>query len=515
MSTGEVLQQRHDLVERLQAELEFVPDETGEWIINDEFTDSHGCNGNEFLPTRVRVSVDGTRLEFGVHKEDLEKNLELARIAGQDAKDLDYVRKFWPEGHRITLVEDEERIFFGAAIEPTADDFERQCQGVHFGLDTPMEAAAQGITYDEAKSEDNFLWIMMRDAGAVRDNGRSIIFPEEEEPEDELEATDDGEQAGSGCPDYWDRTAENLRTYRIETHETFVGNATTELRIGDKVYVGGGMGHLDANNRRGFVQMRDSGYALDETTGKHEEIGKQWDLAFPIPEGVAVKTVDDIAQLRQVTLTFRDDGWGHRDAEPVDYELDVTITVEDHQITMESEDGEFELKFLEPDCMRCEIPVWKFKWPEGSEDARDASVATATTGFGGDIILDGGSNTSNGVYTYSIGKHESGKRQTMYCHDCFCALREEFATEHPLARRDNALAAVRAKLDEIGYPDVELEPTQIWPSRFGREGDIMIFAFLEYERNGRTIMRRVGMPTLTYDGEITPNMPSREYIEFR
>lgn len=512
---GELLRNPNpeELTQRLQTELEFTPDVTGEWLINDDFAESNGLNGNEFLPTRVRISNDGTRLEFGVYKEDLEKNLELARIAGQNAQDLDYVRNFWPEEHRITMVEDDEMIFFGAALEPTVDDFESQYQGIHDGLEVPMEAAARGITYEETKNEDNLLRISVRDAETVRSGGRSVIFPEKEEVE---EVADDEEQAESGCRDWWDRSAENLRTYKIETWEKFVGDAATELRIGDKVYIGTGIGHLDAHNGRDLVTIHDSGYAMDETTGQHEEVGRRWSLALAIPEGVEVKTVDDISKLTQATLTLREDGWGHRSEESEDHEVSVRVTVEDHQVSIESEDGEYGVKFFEPACMRCETPIWKFEWPEGSDDEdRAPNRASSGMGFGGDIIMDGGSSSGSGVYSYSVGKYEYGKRKTTYCNGCFCDIREEFATEFPMARRENALAAVRDKLDEIGYSDVKLEPTQVWPSMFGRGDDIEIFAFVEYERNGRKIMRRAGTPTVTYDGEITPNMPSREYVEFR
>jgi hypothetical protein len=516
MTTGETLQQEQGLTQRLQTELEFVPDETGEWLVNDDFTWSNGLNGNEFLPTRVRVAADGTRLEFGVYKEDLEKNLELAHIAGEDAKDLDFVRNFWPEGHRINTVEEEEVIFFGAAIEPTAEDFESQYQGIHNGLEVPLEAAARGMAYEDTKGESSILRFSVLGAETVRNDGGSVLFPKKEEPEN---LSDDAE-AESGCPDYWDRSAENLRTFSIETWETFVSEAATELRIGDKIYIGTGLGRLNSKNRSGIVDISDSGYALDETTGKHEEIGRRWNLALTIPEDVEVKTVENTGQLTQAKLTLHEDSWGHTGGEPEEHELVVSVTVEDHELTIESEDGEFGVKFFEPACMRCETPIWKFEWPEELETERRQSGARSGLGFGGDIIMAGGSGSGNGVYYYSIGQYEYGKRKTTYCHDCFGELQEEFATEYPLARRENALAAVRAKLDEIGYSDVQLEPTQVWPAwprrhRDGEDGDIEIFAFVEYERGARTIRRRAGVPTLTYDGKITPDMPSREYIEFR
>jgi hypothetical protein len=469
-------------------------------------------NGNEFLPTRVRVSIDGSRLEFGVFKEDLEKNLELARIAGQDAQDLDFVRNFWPEDHRISLAEDDELLYFGAAIEPTTDDLERQFSGIHDGLTVPMEAAARGITYEDTKNEDNLLRISVRDAEKVQTHDHHWLFAEKEAEEDEAEDAEDGE---SGCRDWWDRSAENLRTYSIETWETFVGEAATELRIGDKVYVGVGIGHLDANNRRGYVVIHDSGYAIDETTQKHEELGKRWTLSLPIPVEVDFKTVEDIKAITQATLTMKEEGWDLRNGVPEDIELAVSVKVDDHQLTIESEDGQFEVKFFEPACSRCETPIWKFEWPEKSEEDKSSSHASMGMGFGGDIIMDGGRGFSSGVGYYSVGRYEYGKRKTACCEGCFNEIQEEFATEFPLARRENALAAVRAKLDEVGYADVQLDPTQVWPAWTSQEGDIEFFATIEYERNGRKILRRAGTPTLTYDGKIALNMPTREYIEFR
>jgi hypothetical protein len=510
---GESIQDQSEVAQRLQTELEFRLDETGEWLVHDELTESNGLNGNEFLPTRVRVSVDGSRLEFGVFKEDLEKNLELARIAGQDAKDLDFVRKFWPTNHRISLTEDDELLYFGAAIEPTADDLEKQFGGIHNGLTVPMEAAARGITYEDTKNEDNLLRISVRDAEQVREHDHHWLFPEKEAEADEIEVEGDGE---SGCRDWWDRSAENLRTYSIETWETFVGEAATELRIGEKVYIGSGVGHLDANNRRGFVVIHDSGYAIDDATKKHEEIGKRWTLALPIPDEVDFKIVDDMKALTRATLTIQDDGSRQRNSVPEDIELAVSARVDDHQLTITSEDGQFEVKFFEPACSRCETPIWKFEWSEDSEeDLSPNHAASMGMGFGGDIIMDGGRGFSSGVGHYSVGRYEYGKRKTVCCEGCFNEIQEEFATEFPLARRENALAAVRAKLDEVGYADVRLDPEQVWPTWFGQEGDIDFFGYIEYERNGRKIIRRAGRPTLTYDGKVEPNMPSREYIEFR
>jgi hypothetical protein len=281
------------------------------------------------------------------------------------------------------------------------------------------------------------------------------------------------------------------------------------------VYVGVGIGHLDANNRRGYVVIHDSGYAIDETTQKHEELGKRWTLSLPIPVEVDFKTVEDIKAITQATLTMKEEGWDLRNGVPEDIELAVSVKVDDHQLTIESEDGQFEVKFFEPACSRCETPIWKFEWPEKSEEDKSSSHASMGMGFGGDIIMDGGRGFSSGVGYYSVGRYEYGKRKTACCEGCFNEIQEEFATEFPLARRENALAAVRAKLDEVGYADVQLDPTQVWPAWTSQEGDIEFFATIEYERNGRKILRRAGTPTLTYDGKIALNMPTREYIEFR
>lgn len=38
---------------------------------------------------------------------------------------------------------------------------------------------------------------------------------------------------------------------------------------------------------------------------------------------------------------------------------------------------------------------------------------------------------------------------------------------------------------------------------------------IEYERDGRKIIRHCGRPTLSDDGEFKPNMHPKEYVDFR
>jgi hypothetical protein len=498
---GELLKNPNpeELTQRLQAELEFQPDETGEWLVNDEFTETNGVNGREWLPTRVRLSSSGSRLEFGVRKEDVEKYLELSRIAGDNPSDLDHVRSFWPEGSRIGVSEEDGWLFMGADLEPTVDGFQKDYQGIHFGIELALTAGATGKSYDEMKAVE---WndVMFRDAESAPPDGSSTrLFPEKEVEVDDEDGEDSEEDHSS-----WARDAENLRVYPLETYEKSVSNAPYAVRFSDRTFTGMDARLIARNYRdKDDVRISMTWHVWDEIAEDHG--WNHINVALPIPEGVEVKTVEDMSKLTAIELEVDQGDKGKQTVE-----MPVRVVVEDHKVSIEAEDGDFSLELQEPQCAECGRPMWKFRFPTDEENDFRSDPRQKP------IITSSGTSAGNGVYYHTMEDDEGYKK--VYCVDDFPVVEERYAEEHPLARRTNAVAAVRAKLDEMGYADIQLLPEQTWPiwkNGYDSKGGLELFAFVEYERNGRKITRRTGGPIILFDGTIIPNMPSREYVEFR
>lgn len=77
----------------------------------------------------------------------------------------------------------------------------------------------------------------------------------------------------------------------------------------------------------------------------------------------------------------------------------------------------------------------------------------------------------------------------------------------------------RVKLDELGYPEVLIWDTQVWragfeyPEEKGKGWEL--YTKLEYERDGRKIVRYTGTSLLKDNGDFEPNLLPDEYINFR
>jgi hypothetical protein len=503
---GEQVADSRELTHRLQAEFEFRMDDTGEWLMHDEFAQSNGIDGHEWLPCRTRVSTDGRKLEFGARKEDIERTLMLAKIAGDNAQDIDHIRNFWPNDSRITLAEDDEWLFIGTAIEPTPRGFETDMQGASFGLDVALTAAVKGMTYEEMKSHDWFDAFVATAEAKKPSGGYTSLFAEapseDDTPDEDYEDDDSTEEDDQDTEnDRWDRQAPNLSAHRIDSYNKSVSYAPTVLRIGDKI-VEGNNGWLIAHNGTDDVTIYDSWY--EPTEDKKGSTWNHYTVKLPIPEGVDVTTVSDMTKLTHVEFAIRYDGT----REPTVTTHKVQVVVDEHAVRMSSADGTFAFEVKEPCCAECQTPIWKFREPTKEEWAKEDDPLT------NEIILPRGMSRGGGVYHFTLGEDRSNRN--MYCYDDCMRLEEEFAQEFPFARRENALAAVRKRLDEEGYSDVQLMAEQTWPVWPGTGTGLELFAYVEYERNGRKIMRRAGTPRITYDGQIdTSSLPSREYIEFR
>src|SRR5579884_3012812 len=107
MTSGEFSGNRQQLTGLLQQELDFVPDETGEWIINDNIEGVGDYSTHEAIDARVRVSSDGALTEIGARIEDLSGLLELYKIGGgENVKDTAWMAGFWPADSPVRAYED-------------------------------------------------------------------------------------------------------------------------------------------------------------------------------------------------------------------------------------------------------------------------------------------------------------------------------------------------------------------------------------------------------------------------
>ncbi|MEK7188547.1 MAG: hypothetical protein AAB685_01685, partial [Patescibacteria group bacterium] len=118
-------------------------------------------------------------------------------------------------------------------------------------------------------------------------------------------------------------------------------------------------------------------------------------------------------------------------------------------------------------------------------------------------------NTSLGILRYLVS---SSEEQKTYCGDCIGPVIEDYLDLHPYARKEAALEIARERLDNLGYGDVEVVEDQTW--RYGPSGWRM-FTQIEYERDGRRIVRYTGMSSVDGEGEFAANMLPQEYVDFR
>jgi hypothetical protein len=487
-----------ELAQRLKDEFAFVSDETGNWLQSDDFTSTDIIPvGREELPTRARLAGGGALVAFGIRKVDIEGAIRLAVVDGDSPATIDHLRTFWGPDTRIKTDEDDTWLFMGAHIEPTVLGFEKEINNIHGALEVAFSGMLKGLTRDDMASDKWYSYFIERAENPAKDGGRSVVFKEKDDI-DEEGYEDEEESDDEVCHDRWDRSAENLASFRIETYEKSVHNGFTTLKVGDRIGRGKG-GWLIAHNGEDTVTFHDSFNELDPETG--ENIWVLYSIDMQIPEGIVIKTVADVAKLSSATLKIHPFA-----GEETASQYEVKTTVEDHRVVLESVDGNLHFEFGEPQCDDCELPIWKFRWPS-KEEWKALEDPTHT-----DIIKRAGWGSGNGVYSFNVPNEE----QAIHCLDCHHNEEERFAEQFPLARRANAVAAVREALDKEGYSDVMVLAEQVWPAWDSqKDQDLELYTYVEYERDGMKIHRRTGRPTLRYDGALQLNQKSREYIELR
>ncbi len=449
----------------LKVTLGFTEDpQQKEWLIHDGIASVGGVDEiYESLPAIARVSRDGTRYEVGARREDVEGLLALARIIKLQAQDINWVKDFWRDHPKFSFKEEGGWIYVGTNMEPTPIGFETEYRPVMLAYDLAIEAAIGNLTYDEMKADkENGTWIDY----VENPTQRTLLFSC---LSDEISR---GKESNHEIDPERIITSDNLREFPLATYKTAIHFAPGKLvqegkqKILKDIYV-------CAHNGKPEVEIRG-------------EDGLNMRLS--IPEEVNIRTVDDLRKLKQAQL-INDKG------EPSS-EMDVDIKVEDNAFHVVSSDGKFDLEVRTPACEDCKIPTWKFPWPQ--EDSAEMDFPLKK--FRMHEV-----STSLGIYRCNVG-------EKTYCFDCVSKLEEKYMHEHPFVMRSRAIDVARARLNNIGYTDVEIMEDQVWRTLApGWEFQTKIV----YERDGRRITRYTGAPTLSDEGEFNSNMFSREYVDFR
>ena len=484
----------NQLPAELQRQLNFEFDPSREWLQNDELTQVGGIEHGEWLPARARVSKNGTRFEVGTRVQDLEGLLKLNRIVRQTVQTVDTVINFWQNNPKFGTRVEDEWIYIGADIEPTIEGMETEYDAVNFAYDVALESAISGRSYEKLAQDERWYGDLLKHIQEPG-HGRTGLFGRSAEEEARRQSEPEPEE-GATCEIRPPITANNLREFPLDTYKTSLSGIPGTMVTWD-----GRTKELDgawiiAHNGQPEVDIIDSKSDYDRS--KKEWSHDRTNVTLPIPEGVEIKTVDDLAKLHKAQIKLSTD-----DTEE-SVELDVDVTVEDNSFKMVAQDpnNPFSFEMRTSACTDCELPYWKFRRPTPEEAEEDwnpyKEFGMHSTGSGG----------SRGNYECHIDTPEG---QKLYCFDCVKKVETAYLEEHPTARRATAIEIAKGKLTEAGYPDVQIWDTQVWRMR---PGQWELFTYIDYERDGKSIRRHTGIPTLTDDGEFEPNMKPREYVDF-
>lgn len=444
------------------------------------------------LPSRTRISADGTRFELGCRIEDLKGLLALTKLKDPSAKDVGAVRDFWPETSRFVTTEEDGYVYIGSEIEPTTDGLEKGYYGFWLSYDIALEAAQRGLSYEEMLADD-WRGSTIKQILEPCTDGRSGIFDRGEDDDHKL---DEDEEWDSGI------SADNLRDFPLATHETS-WNVPGTLVVDNQELKDDGIwliGHNGGN--KVDLYFNQSNYDQE----KREVDSKRYHLELPIPEGTDVSTVNDLTSLSRARVSN-----DSKDQEPV--EIDVQVTVEDNSITVESADGTFKLVVHTPICEDCHKPEWKFRWPTAAEFAEQEMGMRKET----DVSLRGARYGGQCGYQAYLEDTDGTKHE--YCIDHITDAEQRYVAAHPYASRSKALELARKTLDDLGYGDVEVGG-QLMDRAWGNEKGWWVYPTIKYERGSKEITRYIvgdqhyGL-VITDDGEVRPMLPPREYVDFR
>lgn len=475
----------NSLVVSLEAELGFEKDPSGKWVMHDEMECIGDYGQYEVLPARTRVSINGTRYEAGARREDLEGLLALAKIVNKDAQGLGAILNFWKESKVFSAKEEDGWIYIGRNIEPTTESFEVafNAGGLAFGI--AVSAAILNRTYHQMKEKKGFNEV----AYSENPTGRSVLFgPSIFDTLEGNRAPEDLARHSSAEHSHNQHTritAANLSEYPLHSPDTWLHFCPGTIirhgksKIRKDISICGYNGSPEV-----FISSLEAGYDTKNDIWNHDNVR----LVLPIPDGIEIKTISDIVQLKYAKLLG--------DNFEVSKEMNVGIKVEPSTIYLKSEEGDLVLIIREPKCDNCETPVWRFPSPQ------DRAVAGAS--------IKGlyQTNTSLGILRYLVS--DGGKQKT-YCGNCIGDFLESYVKRYPNADVATARKFALDQLKVMGYDMIDLPENGDLP----REKGVMFTAIIKYQRDGREIIRVLGNPTITHDGVFTPNMKPMEFVNFR
>lgn len=507
-----------DLPSGLKEQFNFSPDPTGQWLQSDDFghVSIGGILEGEWLPTRARVSADGTRFQIGARIVDFKGLIELSRITRLKrilSTDEAYnnILNFWSglaennlssgdSNPVVQVTEEDDILFMGIEVKPTARGLETRFSEVGFSYDAALHATIEGKSFDQMLKDDWYgdsikRLLKPRQEG---EGGYSVIFSYDRA---ESEATE-----GSTCPVVPLITADTLQDYPLGSvwyglHDT-PGRFRSlgmekEFKKGSAIVIQPGRPNVLDGSRMVEIRLPKLGDAT-------------MTIFLQIPEDVEIQTIDDLKKLTTAE-TFVKVGEGGTAVS----RTEVAVTVENDSLRIISADQGLEIELGKPCCPECKIPTWKY--PD-SHDLIDHQGSNKSPSEWGDYAFLYGYHAGGGLgprFNPFFGKYEGEEAEI--CGNCIIPAVEGFIKEHPLAARSRAIEVTRQKLDELGYPDIQIWENQVWRAGFEYPGvnGWEIYTKLEYERDGRKIMRHTGIPLLKDDGTFEPNLLPDEYIKFR
>lgn len=432
----------------------------------------------EWLPTRTRVLAEGTRLEMGTRRVDIEGVLELAKIVHPKVRGVDDVLNFWQGRPNIRVTEDGDWVYMGVDIEPTTEGFEAKFSKPEFAFSEALTAAIRDKSYLQMR-RNSWHGSFIKEVESLEIGSRAGIF---------AHLRSDGETPlGILCELPPLITASNLSEYPLETHRNSLHAPVVAVEGGRRI-LSENSSWIIAHNGQETVDF--SIHYYDWIRGRGKSRHKSLVLQLPIPEGVEIKSFADLSKLTRAIIHRWSEGYNPTSSSR--RETDVKVEVGEHKVRIVTADGDFKLEAKEPACDHCQTPEWRFRKPTEEEDRWNP-------------------------YPEIYLERENNER---CCLDCKSKLEQEFADVHPFARRSKALAEGRKRLDDLGYPDVEIWEGQVFPrgvyTRRQKNQGWELFTRIKYSRDGRDIIRMIGVPVLSVDGELTmPEIMSREFVDFR
>lgn len=488
-----------NLPTELQAKLNFTPDSTKRWlysdVINGRSFQVGGPHLYEILPAVARVSAEGTRYEVGVRRVDLEGLLELAKIVRPRARGADHVIKFWEGNPNVEVMEEAERIFIGVDIEPTPQGFEEKFNAPGGAFDVAISAAIQGKSYAQMLI-DKWHGLHIKQIQSNHIGGRTIVFPEPEREE-------------ISCDVEPKITVNTLRKFPLESIRHGLHSAPGTIKIDDteRDFVNGSRIVVQGRDPRVLDGSSTVQITVPNTFKRTSRIGEKapedgLTIYLQVPEGTEIKTIEDIAQLKKTEVfTKARTKTGYKSQA-----MDVEVEMEDDSFRIVSADRGFELEIRKPCCPECKTPTWKF--PERYDLIEDREKSSDE--WGENSFLYGGGCGGGEPPKFVVAFEEDDRP---YCGDCIIPVVERYKDKHPYASRVKATEFARQRLDEIGYPDVEIE--EIWPESPFRYDTWDVLTVIRYPRDDREIIRYTGSPMVTHDGDFQNNMFPRKYVDFR